>query len=119
MRWSAHDVFVALAKVKEVKAYSRHLLGSDGIFAFPTIGPLYTIAQLLEDPISLNTNIGYYSYFANLLDLSALSVPLDFHENGMPFGITLMGRAFSDSAISGFAQSSLSIRNSKLGLNRN
>ena len=118
-RWSAHDVFAALEQVKELKAYARHLLGSDGIFAFPTIAPLYTITQLLDDPIALNTNIGYYSYFANVLDLSALSVPLDFHENGMPFGITLMGRAFADAALSGFAQSSLSIKNSNLGLNRN
>ena len=118
-RWSAHDVFAALEQVKELKAYARHLLGSDGIFAFPTIAPLYTITQLLDDPIALNTNIGYYSYFANVLDLSALSVPLDFHENGMPFGITLMGRAFADAALSGFAQSSFSIKNSNLGLNRN
>ena len=118
-RWSAHDVFAALEQVKELKAYARHLLGSDGIFAFPTVAPLYTITQLLDDPIALNTNIGYYSYFANVLDLSALSVPLDFHENGMPFGITLMGRAFADAALSGFAQSSLSIGNSNLGLNRN
>ena len=118
-RWSAHDVFAALEQVKELKAYARHLLGSDGIFVFPTIAPLYTITQLLDDPIALNTNIGYYSYFANVLDLSALSVPLDFHENGMPFGITLMGRAFADAALSGFAQSSLSIKNSNLGLNRN
>ena len=117
-RWSAHDVFAALEQVKELKAYARHLLGSDGIFAFPTIAPLYTVTQLLDDPIALNTNIGYYSYFANVLDLSALSVPLDFHENGMPFGITLMGRAFADAALSGFAQSSLSIGNSILGLNR-
>ena len=118
-RWSAHDVFAALEQVKELKLYARHLLGSDGIFAFPTVAPLYTITQLLDDPIALNTNIGYYSYFANVLDLSALSVPLDFHENGMPFGITLMGRAFADAALSGFAQSSLSIGNSNLGLNRN
>ena len=118
-RWSAHDVFAALEQVKELKSYARHLLGSDGIFAFPTVAPLYTITQLLDDPIALNTNIGYYSYFANVLDLSALSVPLDFHENGMPFGITLMGRAFADAALSGFAQSSLSIKNSNLGLNRN
>ena len=33
-RWSAHDVFAALEQVKELKAYARHLLGSDGIFAF-------------------------------------------------------------------------------------
>ena len=118
-RWSAHDVFSAFNKVKQLKAYARNLLGSDGIFAFPTIGPLYTIEQLLDDPIALNTNIGYYSYFANILDLSALSVPLDFHENGMPFGITLMGRAFADAALSDFAQSSISIKNSNLGLNRN
>ena len=118
-RWSAHDVFKAFEQVKELKAYARHLLGSDAIFAFPTIGPLYTIAQLLDDPIALNTNIGYYSYFANILDLAALSVPLGFHDNGMPFGITLMGRAFADAALSGFAQSSLSMSNSNLGLNRN
>ena len=62
---------------------------SESIFIFPTLAPLYTLAQLLENPVELNSNIGHYSYFANILDMSALSAPTGFYANGMPFGVTL------------------------------
>jgi allophanate hydrolase len=62
----------------------------------PTAGTTYTIADMLADPVRLNSNLGAYTNFVNLLDLAALAVPAGFRPDGVPFGVTLIGRAFSD-----------------------
>lgn len=43
--------------------------------------------------------LGIYTNFVNLLDLTALAVPSGFRPDGLPFGITLIGPAFSDRAL--------------------
>jgi allophanate hydrolase len=65
----------------------------------PTTGTIYRRDEVLADPIQLNSNLGWYTNFANLLDLSAVSVPAGFRDNGLPFGITLMAPAFHDRAL--------------------
>jgi allophanate hydrolase len=52
-----------------------------------------------SDPIKLNTNLGYYTNFVNLLDLAAVAVPAGFRTNGLPFGISFIGPAFTDEAL--------------------
>ena len=47
----------------------------------------------------LNSNLGYYTNFMNLLDLSAIAVPAGFQANGLPFGVTLFAPAFADDAL--------------------
>ena len=51
---------------------------------------------MLADPVALNTNLGTYTNFVNLMDLAALSVPAGFRSDGIPFGVTLIGPALSD-----------------------
>jgi allophanate hydrolase len=69
------------------------------VLVLPTTGTTYTIDEVNADPIKLNSNLGYYTNFVNLLDLSALAVPAGFRPNGLPFGITLMGQAFQDEGL--------------------
>jgi allophanate hydrolase len=70
------------------------------VLLLPTAGTAYRIEELLADPIKLNSNLGYYTNFVNLLDLAALALPAGFRKtNGLPFGITLIGRAFADEAL--------------------
>ena len=42
----------------------------------PTAPTAYTVAQLEADPIALNSNLGTYTNFVNLLDLCGLAVPV-------------------------------------------
>ncbi len=51
---------------------------------------------MLADPVRLNSNLGTYTNFVNLMDLSALAVPAGFRPNGLPFGVTVVGHAFDD-----------------------
>jgi len=46
--------------------------------------------------LALNTRLGHYTNFVNLLDLAALAVPAGFHDSGFPHGVTLVGPAWSD-----------------------
>ena len=46
-----------------------------------------------DDPLRLNSNLGYYTNFMNLLDLAAVAAPTGFTAAGLPFGITLFAAA--------------------------
>jgi allophanate hydrolase len=65
----------------------------------PTAGAAYTHEEVAAEPVSLNTNLGYYTNFVNLLDLAALAIPAGMRSNGIPFGVTLIGPAWSDAAL--------------------
>jgi allophanate hydrolase len=69
----------------------------------PTAGTIYRIAEVLADPIRLNSNLGLYTNFTNLLDLAAVAVPAGFRADGLPFGVTLIGGAFRDGALAALA----------------
>lgn len=66
------------------------------VLLLPTAGTAYRISEMLADPVRLNTNLGRYTNFVNLMDLSALAVPAGIGANGLPFGVTLIARAFEE-----------------------
>jgi allophanate hydrolase len=69
------------------------------VLFLPTTGTIYTHKAVTDDPIGTNTNLGYYTNFVNLLDLAAVAVPAGFRANGLPFGASFIGPAFSDEAL--------------------
>ncbi|OYQ37417.1 allophanate hydrolase [Niveispirillum lacus] len=66
------------------------------LLLLPTTPTIYTVADMLADPVRLNSNLGRYTNFVNLLDCAAVAVPAGFRPNGLPFGVTLVGPAFTD-----------------------
>jgi allophanate hydrolase len=66
----------------------------------PPAGTTYRIAEMLAEPVRLNSNLGAYTNFVNLMDLSALTVPAGFRSDGLPFGVTVIGRAFEEGKLS-------------------
>jgi allophanate hydrolase len=65
----------------------------------PTTGTAYSIEEVLAEPVKLNTNLGYYTTFANLLDLSAIAIPNGFTAKGFPSGVMLIGPAWHDASL--------------------
>ena len=47
-------------------------------------------------PSRLNSTLGHYTNFVNLMDLAAVAVPAGFTQRGLPFGVTLVAPAFND-----------------------
>ena len=75
----------------------------------PTTGTIYTIDDVNKDPIQLNTNLGYYTNYMNLLDLSAVAIPAGFRENGLPFGITIVADKFEEKKLLAYSSKYLRV----------
>jgi allophanate hydrolase len=65
----------------------------------PTAPTIFTQEQLRADPIGRNSQLGLYTNFTNLMDLSAIAVPAGFRPDGLPFGVTLMAPSFAEPAL--------------------
>jgi allophanate hydrolase len=93
---SAVELWNGIYRLAELKRGADALWDAVDLLAFPTTGTTYRVAELLAAPIALNSNLGYYTNFVNLLDMAAVAVPAGSRSNGTGFGITLIGPADSD-----------------------
>ncbi|MDW6002387.1 allophanate hydrolase [Vibrio mangrovi] len=93
---SAVDTFRGLYQLQDYKVACDALLENVDVVLTPTTGTTYTIDHVNQDPVTLNSNLGYYTNFMNLLDYCAIAIPGGFTDADMPFGFTLFGPAFSD-----------------------
>ena len=73
--------------------------GDIDALALPTMPTVYTVDQVLNDPIQLNSRLGTYTNFVNLLDLCGLAVPAAMRADGAPSGITLLAPAGRDALL--------------------
>lgn len=95
-RWSAADAYEYGYRLKACKRQCDLLLATVDCVLIPTAGTIYTIAELEADPIRLNSNLGWYTNFMNLLDYAATAVPAGFQKDGLPFGVTLFAQRDQD-----------------------
>lgn len=75
----------------------------------PTTGTIYKIEEVNNNPIELNTNLGYYTNYMNLLDLSAIAVPAGNRTNGLPFGVTVVAKNFEEEKLLSYASKYLGV----------
>ncbi|MDD5273965.1 MAG: allophanate hydrolase [Methylovulum sp.] len=101
---NAIAAFNALHRLQQLKRQTTTLLQGLSCIVVPTAPRLYRIEDVLADPIRLNSNLGYYTNYMNLLDLAAVALPAGFYANGLPFGITLFSTALSDSRLLAIAK---------------
>ena len=102
-RYSAVDAFEGQYRLQDFLRTAGEQWAAMDVLVLPTTGTIYTHDQVATNPVELNRNLGYYTNFVNLMDLAAVAVPAGFRSNGLPFGISLIGRAFSDEALLGLA----------------
>jgi allophanate hydrolase len=93
---SAADTFAAFYRLEAVRAAARALLAPFDALVVPTAPTTYTVAELAAEPILLNSRLGTYTNFVNLLDLCGLAVPAALDAERRPFGITLLAPASRD-----------------------
>jgi allophanate hydrolase len=96
---SAAETFKAQYRLKSLERATEAVWDHADVILIPTAGTIYEIAQIEAEPIGLNTNLGYYTNFMNLLDLAGVAVPAGFRADGLPFGVTLVGRRGTDHAL--------------------
>ena len=99
---TAVDAFEGAYRLAELVRAAEAEWQKMDMLLLPTAPTIYKIADVLADPVRLNSNLGLYTNFVNLMDLSALAVPAGFRSDGLPFGITLIGRACEDDRLAQF-----------------
>jgi allophanate hydrolase len=95
-RFSANDAFSAYYRLQALRRETAPVWEAVDILVTPTAGTIYRVDELEAEPVKLNSNLGYYTNFMNLLDLAAIAVPAGFQHDGLPFGVTLVAPAFND-----------------------
>jgi allophanate hydrolase len=98
-RVTAADAFTAFYRLEALRRARDRTFGAIDALALPTVPTIYTIEQVLAEPIVLNSRLGTYTNFVNLLDLCGLAVPASMRPDGTPFGITLLAPAGADALL--------------------
>ncbi len=93
---TAAELFKAQYRLQDLKKRCRAAISPVDALLTPTAGTLFSIEQMLAEPVRHNSELGYYMNFVNLLDMAAIAVPTGFTDTGLPFGITLSAPAFTD-----------------------
>jgi allophanate hydrolase len=96
---SAADTFRAFYRLAALKRTAHEIFSGFDTLMVPTVPAAYTKKQLEADPIALNSNLGTYTNFVNLLDLCGIAVPVSFASDGTPYGATFLAPAGRDAAL--------------------
>ena len=102
-QYSAIDAFRGQHRLAALRRETEWVWKAADILVVPGAPTIYRRAEVEADPVVLNARLGLYTNFVNLLDLAAITVPAGFRPDGLPFGITLIGPAFSDRALASLA----------------
>lgn len=100
----AVDAFDARYQLAEYKRQADALIRHVDVMLSPTTVTHPSKAEVAADPIGVNSRLGTWTNFMNLLDYSALAVPVGFSERGLPIGVTLFGPALADLELLSFAR---------------
>jgi allophanate hydrolase len=96
---SAADAFAAFYRLEELRRASDRTFRKIDALLLPTAPTVYTVNQVLAEPIELNSRLGTYTNFVNLLDLCGLAVPAAIRDDGAPSGVTLVAPAGQDALL--------------------
>ncbi len=101
--FSAADLFKDIYRLQALRHLASAELAKCDFLLLPTAPTIFTVAQLEAQPVARNSMLGTYTNFVNLLDLAAIAVPAGFRPDGLPFGVTLIGPAFSEHSLAAHA----------------
>jgi allophanate hydrolase len=101
---SAVDAFRGIYELADLVAAARAAWARIDVLALPTVVLAPTHDAVADDPHGVNTKLGLYTRFVNLMDLCAISVPAGAWSGGVPFGLQLVAPAMQDAFICDLAE---------------
>jgi len=102
-KFSAADLYREKYRIQALKRAAQAELAKTDILLLPTAPTIFTVEAMLADPLGANAKLGLYTNFVNILDLAAIALPAGFTAAGLPFGVTLIGPAFSETSLAALA----------------
>lgn len=102
-QYDAVDTFNARYRLAHLARSAELLLANVDVLVVPTAPCMPTIEAVLSNPVELNSRLGYYTNFVNLMGMSAIAIPAHRRDDGLPSGITLVGPAGADQRLAEIA----------------
>ncbi|MFA6966214.1 allophanate hydrolase [Bosea sp. (in: a-proteobacteria)] len=100
----AAATFAARYRVAELALTAKAALKGIDALMVPTAPRPVTLAEMATDPIGMNSLLGRYTNFVNLLDMCALAIPVSLAADGTAAGITLIAPSGHDALLAGLGQ---------------
>ena len=98
-RFSAAEAFAGAERLRALKQKTEESWRAVDVLLLPTVPRSFTHEEIAQEPIVRNSQLGLYTNFVNLLDLAAVAVPAGMRADGLPFGVSVIGPAFSDEGL--------------------
>jgi allophanate hydrolase len=102
-KFDAVATFEAFYKLADRRRRAERVWSDIDMMMVPTIPRPYTVAEVEADPIRLNSRLGTYTNFVNLLDLAAFATPSGMRSDGLPSSVTLIAPSGTDGLLAGVA----------------
>jgi len=114
-KFDAVSGFEATYKLAALKRKTAKAWANFDLMAVPTMPRVYSVAEVLADPVRTNSNNGVYTNFVNLLDLSAIAYPSGMRADGLPSSLTLIAAAGRDGMIATLAARAHALSGAPMG----
>lgn len=98
----AHQLFADQDRLAALRTRALTELADADALLLPTAPGHPTLADVAADPLGENARLGRFTNSTNLFDLAAVAVPAG-EVNGLPFGVMLIGPAFTDDRLARLA----------------
>lgn len=94
--WKAVDAFRAFDQLAALKRRTERVWERVDALLLPVTPGHPTVAAVQADPVGVNSRLGVFTNFVNLLDQCAVAVPAGRRDDGLPYGVQLIAPAFAD-----------------------
>ncbi|MEU0072666.1 allophanate hydrolase [Streptomyces sp. NPDC006332] len=99
----AHQLYADTDRLTALRGRALAALADADALLLPTAPGHPTLAEVAADPLGSNARLGRFTNSTNLFDLAAVAVPAG-EVNGLPFGVMLIGPAFTDERLARIAR---------------
>ncbi|WP_433918293.1 allophanate hydrolase [Streptomyces canus] len=98
----AHQLYADMDRLAALRSRALAELADADALLLPTTPGHPTLADVATDPLGANARLGRFTNSTNLFDLAAAAVPAG-EVNGLPFGVMLIGPAYTDERLARIA----------------
>jgi allophanate hydrolase len=102
-RISSREVFESSYRLRGLRQSVEGTWRAVDALLLPTTPTIYRVDEIAANPRVLNSNLGVYTTFGNLMDLAAIAVPSGIRADGLPSGVQLIGPRGSDATLAAAA----------------
>lgn len=102
--YTVADAFRLFMQGDELRRRCVEALKDVAFLVTPSVPTHFRAAQEASEPVRTTTKLGHYTRFAGFLEAPVLGVPGGFRKDGLPFGVSLVGRPRADTGLDAFGQ---------------